>query len=265
MEEKPMKNILQSLDKKKAKGEMAYAGISAYYERWCSGDPFYEQTKEFYMRVLPTKEGPFLELGIGTGRLARLLIQHQAVEVTGIDVCKEMLAICKTKYEQQKEAGCLGRLFLEQGDMTNLQYFEQFGTIYLPFRTVGHLLTDKHLEAMFQGVYRALKPGGIFLLDHYMFDREWAVQNNNKDLLMYSDNSTRIEDHYNYHFEKGYMDCAIKVNGVVVDQFQFRWCSKDCIGNAAKKVGFSLEVLMGEFDGSAWNEQSGNQIWVWRK
>lgn len=257
MEEKPMSNILHR--------KTAYAGISNYYDQWCSGDPFYEQTKEFYMRVLPKREGPFLELGVGTGRLARLLIQNYPVEVTGIDICEEMLALCRAVYKQQKDAGCPGTLFLEQRDMTALQYFEQFSTAYLPFRTVGHLLNDEQMESMFQGVYCALKPGGVFLLDHYMFDREWAEQHHDTDLFMYSDESIQIVDHYIYHFEEGYMDCAIKINGIVADQFLFRWCSKDCIEHAAKKAGFVLEALMGEFDGSTWNEQSGNQIWVWRK
>ncbi len=260
-----MRNISQTLCKKRNLQKTAYAGIAKYYDQWCSGDPFYEQTKEFYMRVLPTKEGPFLELGVGTGRLARLLVQHHEVEVTGVDICEEMLAICEAAYQQQKEVGCLGTLFLKQGDMTELQCFEQFGTIYLPFRTVGHLLNEKQIEAMFQGVYRALKPGGLFLLDHYIFNREWAEQHNDIDILMYSDKSVQIQDHYIYHFEKGYMDSFIKVNGIIVDQFQFRWYSKDYIESIAKKEGFFLEALIGEFNGSVWNEQSSNQIWFWRK
>ena len=82
---------------------------------------------------------------------------------------------------------------------------------------------------------------------------------------MYSDKSVQIQDHYIYHFEKGYMDSFIKVNGIIVDQFQFRWYSKDYIESIAKKEGFFLEALIGEFNGSVWNEQSSNQIWFWRK
>lgn len=260
-----MKNTLNLLWKENEAEKTAYAGIARLYDKWCMGDSFYEQTKQFYMHVLSQREGPFLELGVGTGRLARLLIQHHAVEVTGIDICSEMLAICETEYQRQKEAGCLGSLLLEQGDMTELHYCEQFRTVYLPFRTVGHLLKEEHLAAMFKGVYCALKPGGVFLLDHYMFDRTWAEEHHDRDLLMYCDDTVKIEDHYIYHFDREYMDCIIKVNGAVADQFQFRWYSRECIGNAAQKAGFILDTLMGEFDGSIWNEQSGNQIWVWRK
>lgn len=260
-----MKNTLNSRQKEYRLQKTAYAGISCLYEKWCMGDPFYEQTKQFYMHVLPQREGPFLELGVGTGRLARMLVQHYAVEVTGIDVCSEMLTICEAEYRRQKEAGCPGILHLEREDMTELHDCEQFRTVYLPFRTVGHLLEEEHLAAMFEGVYHALKPGGVFLLDHYMFDKTWAEEHHGRDLLMYYDGTVKIEDHYLYHFEEEYMDCSIKVNGEVVDQFQFRWYSRECIGKSAEEAGFILEDLMGEFDGSVWNEQSGNQIWIWRK
>ena len=68
--------------------KVAYAGISHLYEKWCSGDPAYEQTKRFYVRMLSRCEGPFLELGVGTGRLARELVQRQAVDITGVDICR---------------------------------------------------------------------------------------------------------------------------------------------------------------------------------
>lgn len=260
-----MTNISDDLIEEKEAEKTAYAGISNLYEKWCTGDPFYEQTRQFYMMFLPQREGPFLELGVGTGRLARLLVQHYAMEVVGVDICSEMLNICAAGYRRQKEIGCLGSLQLEKADMTKLHYIGLFGTVYLPFRTVGHILTDKDLEAMFRGVYRALRPGGEFILDHYMFDRIWAEAHHDLDILMYCDDEVKIEDHYLYNFEKGYMDCTIKVNDVATDQFRFRWYSKEDIKSAAEKAGFILESLMGEFDGSAWNKESGNQIWVWRK
>lgn len=260
-----MKNTLTNLNKENEMEKTAYAGIAHLYDKWCMGDPFYEQTEKFYMHILPQREGPFLELGVGTGRLARLLIQCCEADVTGIDSCDEMLAICEAEYQRQKVSGCLGTLHVEKGDMTELHYCEQFRTVYLPFRTVGHLLEEERLAGLFNGVYRALKPGGTFLLDHYMFDKAWAEQHHDKDLPMYCDDMVKIEDHYIYNFEKEYMDCKVKVNGVVADQFRFRWYSKEYIGTIAEKSGFILENLMGEFDGSAWNEQSGNQIWVWRK
>ena len=82
---------------------MPYRGISGLYEKWCSGDPAYEQTRRFYIHTLSRCKGPFLELGVGTGRLARELVQRWAADVTGVDVCPEMLSICQVAYQKQKE------------------------------------------------------------------------------------------------------------------------------------------------------------------
>lgn len=246
-------------------GKTIYAGISPLYDKWCSGDPAYEQTKRFYISALSQREGPFLELGVGIGRLALALIECRPVDVTGVDICGEMLSICEAAYRRQKEISCPGNLRLELRDMTKLQYKEEFRTAYLPFRTVGHLLTEDDLAAMFRGVYRALKPGGSFLLDHYMFSRTWAEEHQDRDLLMYCDDTIKIEDHYLYHFDEGCMDCTIKVNGIAVDGFRFRWYSKECLEQAAVKAGFVLERLIGDFDGSAWDQESDNQIWIWKK
>ena len=244
---------------------MPYRGISGLYEKWCSGDPAYEQTRRFYIHTLSRCKGPFLELGVGTGRLARELVQRWAADVTGVDVCPEMLSICQVAYQKQKEQGCPGNLRLELRDMTELPYKAAFRTVYLPFRTVGHLLTESSLAAMFQGVYCALKPGGIFLLDHYMFDLSWAKEHQDQDLLMYCDDTLTIKDHYHYHFKEGYMDCVIRLNGRAADGVRFRWYEKECLGRAAAKAGFVLERLIGEFDGSAWTPESDNQIWIWKK
>lgn len=247
------------------KERTAYAGISGLYEKWCSGDPAYEQTEKFYISMLSQCEGPLLELGIGTGRLARKLVQHRAVDITGVDICPEMISICKATYQRQKEEGCPGNLRVELRDMTKLPYKDEFRAAYLPFRTVGHLLKEEDLDKMFRGVYCALKPGGLFLLDHYMFNPQWAKEHRDQNLPMYSNDTVKIEDCYHYYFEEGYMDCVIKVNGVAADGFRFRWYDKEHLGRAAAAAGFVLERLMGEFDGSDWTQESDNQIWLWRK
>ena len=54
-----------------------------------------------------------------------------------------------------------------------------------------------------------------------MFDKAWAEEHQDMDLLMYCDHAVKIEDHYIYDFENEYMDCTIKVNGSVTDQFRF--------------------------------------------
>ncbi len=243
-----------------------YDRISILYEMWCSGDESYAPSLEFYLKFLRKQYGPFLELGVGTGRIALEVLRNQQVDITGVDLSKKMLEECGRKYdEMRKHNEICGRLRLLNLEMENIDFNLEFQTVYLPFRTVGHLMTDQLLNRVFRRVHRALVPGGFFVLDHYMFCREWAESHNDKDILMYEKDGIRIYDHYLYDFERERMKCSVKRNGAVIGEFLFRWIKPDIIRSAALQAGFHIQKLYGDFDGSLWTEESDNQIWVLQK
>jgi len=243
-----------------------YDGISLFYERWCTGDVSYEPSLKFYKKFLRYQPGPLLELGIGTGRIALEILQINSAEIMGVDVSRNMLAECRRKYDEQKKRNNIqGKLTLMNVKMENMDFHSEFQTVYLPFRTVGHLITDHLLERVFQRVYEALIPGGYFVLDHYMFSREWAENHNDIDILMYEKDDIQIFDHYHYDFERKLMECSIKKNGEIIQRFLFRWMEPATIRNSALRTGFQIRELYGEFDGSMWTEKSNNQIWILKK
>lgn len=245
---------------------IAYTGISSFYQKWCTGDEEYLPSLKFYTEFLAGKQGKIMELGIGTGRIALAIIEKYPVRITGVDRCTAMLEQCSYNYQMLMSKGqCFGTLNLIQQDMCSLSYFEEFDVVYLPFRTVGHLLSNEELEKMFVGVYNALKQKGFFVLDHYIFQREWAEEHHGKDIIMYEDAELKIKDCYYYDFEHGMMECFVKVNEACVEHFKFRWIEPETIREIAVRVGFYVENLLGEFDGSEFSEDSFNQIWILRK
>lgn len=246
--------------------ECSYDGIADFYEKWCSGDEAYQQSFDFYTAFLQTQPGPFLELGIGTGRIALDLISRIDCQVVGIDTSKKMLDRCHKDYlELQRNGKAVGILFLVHDCMENLKAERKFQTVYLPFRTVGHILSDITLRKLFESVYRSLLPGGLFLLDHYIFHRFWAEAHDAVDIPMFEDADEVITDYYRYDFSNGRMDCSVKRNGILAQTFRFRWIEVETIRKLAELSGFTVEKLYGDFDGSAWNADSPNQIWVFRK
>ena len=243
-----------------------YDGISLFYEKWCTGDASYEPSLKFYQNYLRNQPGPFLELGIGTGRIALVILQKQSVEITGVDVSRNMLAECKRKYDELKKQNLIrGKLTLMNVGMENIDFHSEFQAVYLPFRTVGHLVMDQLLDRMFERVYEALIPGGIFVLDHYMFSMKWAENHNDVDIMMYEKDGIWISDYYHYDYERQLMECSIKKNGEIIQRFLFRWMEPTTIRNSALRAGFQIKKLCGEFDGSAWTEESNNQIWILKK
>lgn len=146
-----------------------------------------------------------------------------------------------------------------------MNFRQAFQVVYLPFRTIGHIMSDSALISVFKKVYNALQNGGLFILDHYMFCYEWAKEHNCVDISMYKDNCVEISDYYEYDFDKKYMKCSIMANNEIIQHFTFRWLSPDTIYKAALSAGFNVECLYGDFDKSNWNESSSEQIWVLKK
>lgn len=241
-----------------------YDNIAVLYEKWSSGDEVYDSTARFYLSALTQmKSGKYLELGIGTGRISLEAVRSAPISIIGIDASEQMLNICKEKYNLLPFH--YGTLELYRGDMLCLPWNNVFHGAIMPFRTIGHFLTEESLNFLFEGVFRVLKSGGWFLLDHYIFQREWAEAHDNVPILMYKDNDFIIYDNYNYDFENKIMHCKVMVNDSLFEEFDFRWLTPQQIHSSAMQAGFEVVSLMGEFDGTPWKEDSLEQIWLLRK
>ena len=251
-----------------ADSENGYDGIADEYERWCTGDDSYKPSLKFYLKYLESHSGPFLELGIGTGRIALEAIRSNRKHIVGVDISANMLKKCEEKYKiLKKDSAEAGTLRLMKMRMEDIAFCEEFEVVYLPFRTVGHIMTDPDLELVFRNVYKALLPGGSFVLDHYIFQKEWAETHNDVDILMYSDpeKGATIKDHYLYDFDREVMECSVKLNETVVQTFRFRWIRPEAIQQAALRAGFAIDNVYGDFDKRDFSKDSCNQIWILRK
>ena len=149
-----------------------YAGIASYYEKWCMGDASYMPTASFYRSYLSQYTGVFVELGVGTGRIAIPVSRQENIKVYGIDMCEEMLRECERRRTPDAD------MSLFCADFRDFDIPQKADIVYMPFRTIGHMLTRADLEGCFRSVQRNLKKGGLFLFDHYMFSRAWAEAHN---------------------------------------------------------------------------------------
>ncbi|MGH2411337.1 MAG: class I SAM-dependent methyltransferase, partial [Chloroflexota bacterium] len=101
-----------------------------------------------------------LELGCGTGRLLRPVVESGAVAV-GLDREPAMLRVAAAKL------GLFGdRLGLLEGEMTRFEApGEPFDLALIGLNTFMHLLTIRHQMACLECVHRHLRPGGTLLID----------------------------------------------------------------------------------------------------
>jgi SAM-dependent methyltransferase len=236
-----------------------YSGIAEHYEDWCMGDNSYLPVASFYLSYLSVYTGVFAELGVGTGRIAIPLSNRSNVSVYGIDSCEAMLDKCRAQMSPETA------LTLINSDFLCFELPCKADIIYMPFRTIGHILKKNDLQILFECVYHNLKPKGLFIFDHYIFSKKWAVLNNNIDIPMYENGLKTITDRYSFDFSRKIMHCEISCNGVVVTRFDFHWFDVDEINAIYPMSGFSCINLMGDFDKRLWTAESPNQIWVLRR
>ena len=134
-----------------------YAAIAAVYD--FSYADFTEDI-DFYENLARAVDGPLLELGAGSGRVAIPLAQA-GYEVVGIDTSASMLAagrrtLARTRLPRK------GKVELLEGDMTSFDLGRKFGLVFVAANTFQHLLTMRDQAACLRCAAAHLAPGGVF-------------------------------------------------------------------------------------------------------
>lgn len=112
-----------------------------------------------YLGFAKHAEGPVLELGCGTGRVA-LALTAEGHEVTGIDLSEAMLEVARAKaaqFERSPE--------FTHADMRSFDLGRQFALAIVPLGGIRHLLTLEEQTSTFASVRHHLVPGGLLVLD----------------------------------------------------------------------------------------------------
>jgi SAM-dependent methyltransferase len=133
----------------------AYAAIAALYDfaYWDFTDDV-----DFYANMARINDGPVLELGAGTGRVAVRLAQA-GFSVTGIDASPSMLA--RGRENARRARVPAKRLRLVQGGMTDFELDERFGTAVVAANTFQHLMTANEQRGCLARIAAHTAPGAI--------------------------------------------------------------------------------------------------------
>lgn len=131
---------------------------------------FYDQTYRrrrddvsFYVSEAERSGGPVLELGVGTGRVAKALA-IAGYEVVGVDASTEMLAQAEetlSRLSQRRR----DRVTLLEGDLRLVRLRRRFPLVISPFNVFMHMFTREDMEAALATVKAHLAPGGRFVFD----------------------------------------------------------------------------------------------------
>lgn len=136
-----------------------YRELAPYYDRFMSFIDYETEAEAIYRFLCQQQQakGRILDIGAGSGgHLLPLL--RRGVHVDGLDYAEEMLALLKTKIQQE---GTTSNLLHD--DMRSFQTDALYDVIYCFGETVHHLSDTAELADFFRCVYRSLKVGGNLL------------------------------------------------------------------------------------------------------
>lgn len=165
-----------------------------HYHHSTYGDHIADIYDEFYGAYDPASiellaelagEGPALELGIGTGRIALPLID-KGVHVEGIDASQAMLTKLKSKPHGSDIA-------VLTGTFANFKIEKRFQLIYVVYNTFFNLLTQEEQVQCFQTVRDHLRPEGTFLLEVFVPDPGRFVDHQTVRTIDVSQDRVRLE------------------------------------------------------------------------
>ncbi|HWM20914.1 MAG TPA: class I SAM-dependent methyltransferase, partial [Ilumatobacteraceae bacterium] len=146
-------------------------GPSSYGDRFADAyDDWYRGLSDVDMAVSALLElagnGPVLELGVGTGRLAIPLANAgvaRAIAVSGIDASAAMLDVMRTKPGAEL-------VDVHVGDMVDAMPDGPFELIFVAYNTLFNLADADRQAGCFAAAADRLTPGGRFVVEAFVPD-----------------------------------------------------------------------------------------------
>lgn len=231
------------------------------YDSSSYGDAFADVYDDWYQNVTDVAatvefltelgdDGPFLELGVGTGRLAVPLAARGA-RVIGIDSSEAMVArLCA------KEGG--DRVEVVVGDMSHDLPIGPFRVVFVAYNTIFGLQSADEQANLFRRVAEVLRPGGHFVVEAFVPDVDRPAGDNVSVRTLDADRVVLGADRHDPRAQTidGQLIEITERFGVRLRPFRIRYSTPAQLDEMARASGLELvarheDVARREFDGES--------------
>ncbi len=213
----------------------------------------YKEAQEFITNLLKylsiPAESKILDLACGKGRHS-IFLNQLGYNVTGVDLASESIESAK-KYENK-------RLKFFVGDMREVNFPNEFNTIFNLFTSFGYFSEEEDNLKVFQAVYEQLQDEGTFVMDfmnaslaeHDLVEKEEKeVEGIRFNLQRKVENDFIVKDirftdqGKDFHYQE-------RVRAFKLDYFE----------QLGKKSGFSLKNVFGDYQLNEFDEKRSTRL-----
>jgi ubiquinone/menaquinone biosynthesis C-methylase UbiE len=160
------------------KGHEGWDDYADYYD-WENAQTVGRRDIAFWRRMAAPVDGPILELGCGTGRVA-IPVAKDGATVVGIDRSASMLARGR---QRVRRARLSARVKLIRGDIRQLPFPDKsFNLVMAPYGILQSLLDEQLLGDTLKDVCRVLSRNGTFGLELVADLPAWEEYSNHVSL-----------------------------------------------------------------------------------
>lgn len=146
--------------------DFEYRGLMALTWDLLRGDTSRWEDRFFYLKMIEQYGQPALDVGCATGRLLLDYLQN-GIDIDGVDISPEMLALCTEKASQM---GLSPALY--QQAMENLKLPRRYRTILVPSSSFQLILDPEQAAQAMLRLYAHLQPDGALVMP---FMRLWQA------------------------------------------------------------------------------------------
>ncbi len=247
-------------------------------------DPAYDHIRNtdigFFIDYSKGANGRTLELGCGTGRVL-IPTAIAGCDITGLDLSPYMLRKCQEKLDKQSKE-VQKRVKLVQRNMTGFDTGETYSLITVPFRAFQHLISVEEQRSCLECVHHQLASDGLFILDVFhpypprlVPNPEYADEIEDLPETQLPDGrklrrTSRVAD---FHRDRQCNDIEMiyyvtQPDGRterLVQSFPMRYFFRYEVENLLNLCEFRVVELFGDFDRSAFSNDSPEMIFVAEK
>lgn len=232
----------------------SYDRLAPIYDDWAA---HMTEDVPFYVELARETEGALVELAVGSGRVAIPVARETGRRVLGIDSSPAMLAQAR---ERAPAAGV--ELDLREGDMRDFALEEPAGLVYCPYRALLHLPTWQGKRRVFERVAAALRPGGRFAWNAFVFNPHVAASNDG-----YAARHGPLWEYVEHAPGDNRIDVTAFVGepGSEPRTVSLWWVTRSEWEGLIDTAGLEVEALYGWFDRRPFDDQSEEFVWVVRR